>query len=483
MQPSGSESLIKALQTPTILAMLGSAGFHIILVAASALNPAESQPNRLQILSIAPNPATQGLPTAPGANNNLSVPSDLPPINLGNVPQLGALPDPSTFALPSSSQSFFAGTSPGSINLDGIRTLDVPQRSFDPAQFGGGSNFSNGTAPFPLQPPNTAQLPSIAGGNFQASGSGTDPSQLSADGTAPVGPIAPAPLSNQDLIALYAGEPNSAGSNAAGPNTADPNSPVSLASPNAVTPEVPPSETISPEVRGRVKVAHSANEKLLGQNMPIQRGPRLAASYPAAACDSKQEGSAEVYGVFGPDGSNKIAEVVAGAPSLSLNQAARAAVKAHSVAAAGANQAIIFTVDIPYSAAVCGEQSEPSSDKTPQAPSGSSASPKPSATPSGTPSTPPERPSSRQPASSPTTTPKPPSTETNSPSSSPSVSPSEGSSGAPSSTPLQSPVPEPSASNSPEPEPSTPPEAPKASDTPEPQPSPSAAVPQDNPSP
>ncbi|NJM76001.1 MAG: hypothetical protein HC852_09675 [Acaryochloridaceae cyanobacterium RU_4_10] len=54
MRSRRSESFSGAFRNPTLMAMLGSVGFHGVLVLFSALRPADSQTNHLRIVSIAP---------------------------------------------------------------------------------------------------------------------------------------------------------------------------------------------------------------------------------------------------------------------------------------------------------------------------------------------------------------------------------------------------------------------------------------------
>jgi hypothetical protein len=233
MRSSAYRPLPRGLKNPTILAMLSSLGFHGLLAIISVLNPVESQPNRLRIVNLAPaNPAS--------TNNNrisspttLPVPKGLPPINLGNVPQLSDSMSTSPFFAPN--RSFTSGLSQSSIDIKKLRTADLPQRSFPitPRPDYSGITVPNGIPP--LQQPDTAQIPDLRGEKFRPSGLGTVPSQLDVAQDPNVSPITPsAPLNNSDLVNVYAGQGNQPLSNSN--DSKDPAASSSAASPNADSP-------------------------------------------------------------------------------------------------------------------------------------------------------------------------------------------------------------------------------------------------------
>jgi hypothetical protein len=150
MQSRRSESFGGILRNPTLMAMLGSVGFHGVLVLFSALHPADSQTNPLRIVSIAPQPvAPKGQPKGQGMG--LPVPNSLPPINLGKVPELPASPDISALKIPPS-QSLYMPSSGG---IGKLRIANPPVRSFVPPSLvnPGVGNVSPGNTGV-LSPPN-----------------------------------------------------------------------------------------------------------------------------------------------------------------------------------------------------------------------------------------------------------------------------------------------------------------------------------------
>jgi hypothetical protein len=491
MQSSTSGSFARALQNPTVLAMLGSAGFHAILVVISALKPAEGQPQRFQIVNLPPRASTNQPSATPGGSNlsgsNLPVPNGLPPVNLDNVPQFGALPDLSAFNIPS--QSFFAGSNsgvkPSSIDLNKLRTMDLPQRSFPNAQRpkSGWPTVPNGFTP--LQPPNTAQLPNVdPQGNSPSSRPGPNNSQFSA-GDSRLASRPPSSFSVQDILGISGQQfpqpsptpsstailPNTPGSESSGSRSASPSS-----------------GTSSLEARGTLDRWRKVQSLQSLQDISLQSGPPLVATYPAESCSSKQNGSAKIAAIYGPNGSlstgKDAIQIVESAPDVAMNQAAIAAVSTYRPQSRGIYQAFTFKVDIPYSAAVCqSAQPTPASTQAPKkSPKSSpSASPKPSEAPStpsnAVPSAPPQ-------SASPNPT-KPAASEAPSPLSTP----------APASDPSPSPVlqappespnvPTPEASDAP---PVVPPASPASEAAPsvptlESVPSPSIAVPESTPAP
>jgi hypothetical protein len=489
MQSTASESFARALRNPTVLAMLGSAGVHIVLVMISALKPAESQPQRFQIVNLPPKASTNRLATNPLATNpkgsNLPVPNGLPPVSLGDIPQLGSLPDLSTFRLPPS-QSSFSGTRPGSspsrIDLNKLRTMDLPQRSFSPTPPRPKSVPSVPNGATPLQPPETAQLPNVdPSGNGSSSPSSTNASQFSANNSR-LSSLPSTPFSAREVLGLYGQQP----SPSAPPDTSN-----ALSNPPGTESSSGPTSGASPETNSldpRTKLARVvANQRLsVVQELSIQKGPQLTAAYPLESCSSQKNGSAVVYALYERDGSVSkridAIQVLESAPDIAMNQAAIAAVSAYRPEARGIYQALTFNVDIPYSTAACqAAQPKPSPTQSPKA-NKKPASPDPVATPSNLPSASPQ---------SPSLTPTP-----TQPSPSPFPSPSQS---APTANPVPSSVSEPSPvpssaptleapSPSPSPSPESPPPSPMTETTPsapspEPVPSPSTAVPEGTPTP
>ncbi|MGB8702573.1 MAG: hypothetical protein WCD18_24430 [Thermosynechococcaceae cyanobacterium] len=432
-----------ALRNPTVLAMLGSAGIHVVLVAMSALSPADSQQgNQLRIVNLAPGtllPKPSGIPGMPGMpGTTLPVPNGLPPLNLGNVPDLGPLPDVSAFRAPLS-QSFYtgSGTKSPAFSLGNLPISNIPQASIpttklpNSGRFGLPNNTDNGTVP--LRPPTLSPFT-----GFPSSGaSGVTPnnSNYGVAQNPNLPQLNPGGFQNNDLANLYAKS-----SPVPPPNPTFPTGPSlpSDAPTNSTEPLVESSDWgISPQVRGNFKNWLQAQSDRRGQTLSAQAGPRLTATYPPGACASKQEGSAVISAVYGPDGSlangADSVQILQSATSMTLNRAAISAVEAYRPPAAGIYQAFNFTVDIPYSATVC---QPPKSSETEKS---SKPKPKSKAKPTPSPSASPEP---RQGA-----TPKPPSAQDLQPAPSqtlplPSANPSPFDSPSPSPTP-QSVVPSP----------------------------------------
>jgi hypothetical protein len=502
MQSSASESFARALRNPTVLAMLGSAGVHLVLVLISALKPAEGQPQRFQIVNLPPKASTNKLATNPNPANpnnpngsNLPVPNGLPPMSPSDIPpQFEALPDISTFRmLPS--QPSFSGINPGlgsaSIGINKLRTRDLPQRSFPNVQRPKSGwptvpNVPNGS--IPLQPPDTRpeQLPVLnpldnppdnSSGNSSSVPSSANASQFSAADRSKLSALTSTPFSAKEF--LYGQQPPQ--------SSPTPNN--SAASSNIPGTESTGNSTPGSSLESREKFARMIDAQRLRvvQKFSVQKGPQLAAAYPQESCGSQKNGTAIVYALYGPDGAvaqeSDAIQVLASAPDEAMNQAAIAAVSTYRPKARNVYQAFTFPVDIPYSAAVCQAaqpKSSPAPTQSPKPTKGKSVAPSPSATPSNLPSGNPQ-------SSSPTPTP--------SASQSPSPLPS-----APTSNPVPSSVSQPSSASpiAPTPEtptPETPSPAPSASALPspptettgpsapslEPMPSPSIAVPESTP--
>jgi TonB family protein len=443
MQPSASESFSKTLQNPTVLAMLGSAGVHVILVIISALKPAEGQPQRFQIVNLPPKASTNKTVPTPGSGSNLPVPNRLPPVNLGNVPELGALPDFSAFRPPS--QSFFTGSNSGfgvpPIDPNQLRIRNPPQRSFPNSPRPKSTSPAEPNGVTSLQPPNTAQLPNvIASGNSPSTLS--DPNNRQFSGTnSKLSSLSAEPFSARNTLNELYGQQPSQSSSTPTTSTALPNSPGSDNTDSDST------ETKFLDSRKNLTRWLTAQSLLNVHQMSAQKGPQLTATYPIESCASQQNGTAVIAAVYGPDGSvssqSGAVQILESAPNQAMNQSAIAAVSAYRPEPKKVPQAFTFTVDIPYSSAVCASAQPKSAPKSSPSASPSvvspSVSPKPSATPSKLPqsSSPKPKPSAAQSsAPSPSTlesTPTP-STSPQPPAPSPSVMPPESPSASPSSS-------------------------------------------------
>jgi TonB family protein len=345
MRSRRSESFSGAFRNPTLMAMLGSVGFHGVLVLFSALRPADSQTNHLRIVSIAP-PSVSTTPQNPGMG--LPVPNSLPPINLSKVPQLPPTPDTSAIKMPA---SMYINPS-GSIGRPKI--TNPPIRSFElPSIVNPGVGSVDRSGSTGVLPPPTVPTENSASPNF------TPSSRAKPDYSGY------APSKNPDLPKVNQGEfqqSNDLYARSSPSNTSEPSS-----------------ETVSvdtSEVRSKARTWLQAQEQRYGQKLSLQAGQSLTADYPSDACASQQQGSVRVAALYGPDGTLVTREIIESATSPSLDQAAIAEVARFRPDAAGVYQAFNFTVRVPYSAKVCGS-TQPKLSPTPS----SEASDRPSANP------------------------------------------------------------------------------------------------------
>jgi outer membrane biosynthesis protein TonB len=341
MRTSNSQALEGFLRNPSILAMIGSAGVHGLLVLFSGLKPAESVPPPLRIISLNPGSNTTNLNSLL-APQGLPVPNGLPPINLGEIPELSALPNLSQLGK-SSSQSVYLGSDPSSIGLGGLPIKNPPQKSVLGEQV---PVFGLNLPKNPKDPAKDAQSPQLSGilsGN-----------RLLADR-----------LKAQQDNAKYALNPNQVPPNL-NPGTFQPDSGTSVTTPSSTpsplpspssNPAVPTGDSAAP-VRAKYTGWLQTQSQAYGQQISTQTGPTLTAEYPQSACSGKVEGSALIAAVFGPDGSiakgSDAIQVLQSAESLALTRAAISAVEGYRFSnPSGIHQAYNFRVDIPYSEAAC----------------------------------------------------------------------------------------------------------------------------------
>jgi TonB family protein len=365
MRSRRSESL-GILQNPTLMAMLGSVGFHGVLVLFSALHPADSQTNHLRIVSIAPQPvAPKGQPSKQGTG--LPVPNSLPPINLGKVPELPASPDMSALKIPPS-QSLYMPSSGG---IGKLKIANPPVRSFVPPSLvnpGVGNVSPDGRSS------NTGVLspPNVPTENNSASSSPFTPSNRTKFDYSKY-----APSKNPDLPKVNQGEfqPNSEGLYARS------SPPSSSGTPSGTPPETAPVGNSSSEVRTQARTWLQAQEQRYGQKLSLQAAQPLTADYPVEACASQQQGLVRIAALYGPDGTLVSREVIESATSPSLDQAAIAEVTRFRPEAANIYQAFNFTVRIPYSTKVCAAtqpKSSPTPTSSPEASDRPTSNPQPS---------------------------------------------------------------------------------------------------------
>jgi hypothetical protein len=353
------QALTGFLRNPSILAMIVSAGIHGVFVLFTALNPAESLPNApLQVISLDPGSSTTNL-NGLLPSNSLPVPNGLPPINIGDVPELSALPSLSGLG---KSQSVYLGSDPSTLNFGKLSIRNPPQKSAAGAQ----------TPVFGLNLPKTPSGPpqrlisSPFSGTFSGNRSLVDKIQTQQDRAKyAINPNQTPPNLNPGPI-LPSGDtsfteplPTSFPTPIASPNLTSPN-------PSAIT-----GSSAAP-VREKYTGWLQAKSQAYGQQISTQTGPRLTAEYPQSACNTKVEGSALIAAVFGPNGSlapgTDSIQVIQSAETLALTRAAIATVEGYRFASpSGIHQAYNFKVDVPYSAAACtaGSSPEPSVKPSP----------------------------------------------------------------------------------------------------------------------
>jgi outer membrane biosynthesis protein TonB len=346
MQSLAPGFLKKALRSPTIVAMLGSAGFHGFLVLTSGLGPAEVQPERLQIVNLAPIDAPKTLGST-RSKSKLPVPNELPPINLNNVPKSWKFPE--TSKLISRSQTFLAETSPASVNLNNIQTMDLPQKSFSE-----------------LIKPKKGGFTLREGNQFLGEPIKTIASKAKPINTFPISPSAP---ENPELLPTPLASPQnkpddlSTKQETQATSTPEPTETIPKESPLPPKPESPSSpiesasSILSSETREVFNQWLQANSLRNIQEIEGQVGPQLTAVYPLEACASQQQGNAVVAAIYGPDGNltsgSNSTKVLEPAPTPELTQAARVAVSRYHPPVVNKYQAFMFEVEVFYSEAVC----------------------------------------------------------------------------------------------------------------------------------
>ena len=404
-------SFSRNIRNPTLMAMLGSAGFHAVLAMFSLLKPAESQPGRLRIVSLVPPGTVQ---TALGAKKatTLPVPSGVPPINMSNVPQFGELPGTTPFALPSG--ALLPKSNISSIDLRKLRTADLPQRSFSVAKsldFSQSASQNSGNLPSPT----AGQMLANQSGNFGSSRSGTFvPPPLPQNPAMPN--VASGPMLNGNgLNGLYSGQtpaPFSSPDGSTVPSSSDPANPTDPGN-STESVGVPPVQASSPEAKSSVRNWLQAQSLRYGQQISVQTGRPLIATNASEACDAKQGGTVRVAAIYAPNKTfplNDAIEIIESASTPGLNQAASRAVRKFPIEPAGAYQSFTYSVAVPYSESFCQalQQKTPASSPKPT----DTASPEPTPTgPELTPTGPSKQTSQPKPATEPAAT--PPSAQSN----------------------------------------------------------------------
>jgi Gram-negative bacterial TonB protein C-terminal len=321
MQSLAPKLFKTALKTPTILAMLGSVVFHGLLVVSSGIVPPEPQPQRLRIVAIAPKPLQGGHRTG-SLKSNLFVPGTLPPVNLSQIPKSWKFPDVSK--LTSRTPFFFPRSTLSPINLDKIQMLNLPRKSLsEKAQRSVGK----------LSAPNSAQQ----------NDNSLLPGALTVNQTQSPQPSLVEPASPVESLSLpISPDTNKTNipeveqpSQSITPEPSEPSTAALPPSPSVKVDSNPPpsSNAITSDTWTEFKrwlEAHSIRNAVA---IKAETGPPLTAAYPPEACTTKQQGTAIIAAIYGPDGNitggiDSI-RVLRPSPTTELTQAARAAVSSY----------------------------------------------------------------------------------------------------------------------------------------------------------
>jgi outer membrane biosynthesis protein TonB len=317
------QALAGFFRNPTILAMIGSAGIHGVIVLFTGLNPAESLPAApLRVISLDPGSDTTDL-NGLLPSNGLPVPNGLPPINIGDVPT-------------------YLGSDPSKIDFGNLFGRNPPQKSDAGAQ-----------GP-------------VIGRNLPK-----NPKKLSTDPTK-----SPSSEDNRSLLEKLQEQQNRV-NYATNPNQVPPNLKQGTVQPlfPDPTPDASPAPSASPTLasptgdsaapaRKKFNDWLEAKSQAYKQPVSTQSGPTLTAEYPQSACNTKVGGAASIAAIFGPDGSiapgSDSIQVIQSAETLALTRAAVSTVERYRVPVpSGIYQSLNFKVDIPYSEAACATQSSP----------------------------------------------------------------------------------------------------------------------------
>jgi hypothetical protein len=332
MRTTSSLAFEAFLRNPSILAMIGSAGVHAVLVLFSGLRPAESlPPPPLRVISLNPGSSPTNL-------NRLLPPNALP------VP--GGLPGDIPVGM---NAMDIAKSSSPFVNLP---SRDTPQQSPDgagpvfkktiPKNPGKGSQKTGQSKPGDQNPKGKSQSKA------------EDYSPYNTDPNASQPKVKPGDLANV---------PSAASSSSPAPGT--------LGS------SALPTGPVDTGIKDAFGVFLQERSAVYKENISSQ-SVSIASDYSPETCQNKSQESAKIGAIFRADGSftqnEKDITLMSSAPSGVLNDVAKAAVKNYRMPnPPGKYQAYVFTVDIPYSAALC--QPKTSS------PAPSSASPSPQSIP------------------------------------------------------------------------------------------------------
>jgi hypothetical protein len=314
MRTSSSQAFEAFLRNPSILAMIGSVGVHSVLVLFSGLRPAESlPPPPLRVISLTPGSSPTNLNSLLPPNG-LPVPNGLP----GDIP------------VGMNAMDIAKASSPF-VNLP---STDTPQQS----SAGAGAVVK-------------ASLPKNPGKVFQKTGQSKTGDQ-NAKGKS---------QSKPEDYSIYKPDPNPSplkvkpdSTDLAGGASMAPSSSTALGNLGS---SAPPTGTVDTGIKEAFGVFLQERSVFYKENISSQ-SVSIASDYSPETCQNKSQESATIGAIFRSDGSftqnEKDITMMSSASTGVLNDVAKAAVKSYRMPnPPGKYQAYVFTVDIPYSAALC----------------------------------------------------------------------------------------------------------------------------------
>jgi hypothetical protein len=316
MRTSSSQAFEAFLRNPSILAMIGSVGVHAVLVLFSGLRPAESlPPPPLRVISLTPGSRPTNL-------NSLLPPNALPVPNglLGDIP------------VGMNAMDIAKASSPF-VNLPSTNT---PQQS----SAGAGAVVK---APLPKNPGKASQK---AGQSKTGDQNAKGKSQSKSEDYS---------IYKPDLNQVQPKVTSGSTELASGPSTAPSSS--TAPSPGNLGNPAPLTGTVDTGIKGAFGVFLQERSVFYKENISSQ-SVSIASDYSPETCQNKSQESATIGAIFRSDGSftqnEKDITTMSSASTGVLNDVAKAAVKSYRTPnPPGKYQAYVFTVDIPYSAALC----------------------------------------------------------------------------------------------------------------------------------
>jgi hypothetical protein len=313
MRTTSSQAFEAFLRNPSILAMIGSAGVHSVLVLFSGLRPAESlPPPPLRVISLTPGSSSSPTNLNSLLPNGLPVPNGLP----GDIP-VGM----NAMDIAKSSSPF--------VNLP---SRDTPQQS----------SAGAGAVVRPTLPKNPGKASQKTGQSKTGDQNAKGKSQSKEDD------IIYKTLPNPSPPKLPSGSTEQARGASTDPSSSTVPFPGNPASPTG---------PVDTGIKGAFGVFLQERSVFYKENISSQP-VSIASDYSPETCQNKSQDSATIGAIFRSDGSftqdEKDMTLMSSASGKGLNDVAMAAVKSYRMPnPPGKYQAYVFTVDIPYSAALC----------------------------------------------------------------------------------------------------------------------------------